>query len=193
MKQILDLLPWGPYFTDEIHRNRAHIRSSALHPLRITGRREFLQTKKVGLPSVFSTPSALFPPPRSITLSSSPGSWNICSWFLPIIINLNNIHSARTETKLSVCEERPSWEIILINLLRCTFLAAAMPTPPAAVSLLRFFNSVVETLCYFIKSYENWQLTPRLFLVPNSRINFKHCSERLLVGLLIAIAVMRRV
>lgn len=52
-----------------------------------------------------------------------------------------------------------------------------MPTRPAVVPFLRFFNSVVEALCYFIKSYENWQLTPPVFLVPDFRINFKHRSE----------------
>jgi hypothetical protein len=34
-------------------------------------------------------------------------------------------------------------------------------SPRAIVPLLRFFNPVVEALCYFIKSYENWQLTLR--------------------------------
>lgn len=95
-----------------------------------------------------------FPPPGMPFFST--GSWNICSWFLPIIINLNNIHFAHRNEIVRLPE---SWEIILINLLRCTFLAAAKPTRLAVLPFLRFFNSVVETLCYFIKSYENWQLT----------------------------------
>lgn len=67
-------------------------------------------------------------------------SWNICSRFLPIIINLNNIHFSYRGRSCSSARRRPP-EIILINLLRCTFFNSTV-----ILFLLRFFATVVKSV-----------------------------------------------